>query len=77
MEESGVLAGSFFLPTMTALIPKRNVDEIYSPRFVQDERIRWGSLVEHFRHIFHDSPQYIARAPGRLNMIGECVQALY
>lgn len=59
---------------MTDLIPNCSVEEIYSPRSVQDERVRWSSLTEHFRHTFHNEPQFIARAPGRLNMIGECVQ---
>ncbi|EST07909.1 Galactokinase galactose-binding domain protein [Kalmanozyma brasiliensis GHG001] len=49
-----------------------SLDEIYSPAGVLKNGQRWDSLATKFASVFSGSkPDFIARAPGRVNLIGE------
>lgn len=45
--------------------------EIYSPARVAPEGQRWDALTSKFEQSFGHRPTYVARAPGRVNIIGE------
>lgn len=51
------------------LVP--SLDRIYSPAAVAKEGARWNELTEAFESIFGKKPGFVARAPGRVNLIGE------
>ena len=52
------------------------LEEIYTaPGSVAREGARWNRLVEQFQAIYGEEhrPHFVARAPGRVNIIGESV----
>ena len=53
------------VPTVTAL------PEIYTAQAVPEERARWGRLLEKFQETYGAPAQFVARSPGRVNIIGE------
>ena len=59
---------------MTDIVPNRRLEDIYSEETFSKEEVRWNGLAAHFERMFHRKPEFIARAPGRLNMIGEYVR---
>ncbi|PVU85574.1 hypothetical protein BB559_006943 [Furculomyces boomerangus] len=54
-----------------SLVPTaESLSDIYSEKIVQ-RGVRYQKLVEQFEHIYGEKPTFIARAPGRVNIIGE------
>ncbi|KAF3909697.1 Galactokinase [Arthrobotrys entomopaga] len=58
------MAGSL-VPQVTSL------DEIYAPEALLSQGKRWNELAEKFQSLYGKNPDFIARAPGRVNIIGE------
>ncbi|WFD34009.1 galactokinase [Malassezia cuniculi] len=59
---------------MTDTIPVlETADQVYPKDAVQRESARWAHLQEQFSRIYNTPAQFIARAPGRVNLIGEHV----
>ncbi|KAN0066514.1 galactokinase [Thecaphora frezii] len=62
-------------PNMTVSDPVPLVsalDAIYSPAGVLKNSKRWNDLAHQFKQLFNGTtPDFIARAPGRVNLIGE------
>ncbi|KAK6538766.1 galactokinase [Orbilia ellipsospora] len=58
------MAGSL-VPQVTSL------DEIYAPEALLSQGQRWNQLAEKFQSLYGKAPDFIARAPGRVNIIGE------
>lgn len=59
---------------MTGTIPiVSSLSEIYTPDVLPGQKARWQSLLSTFETIFPGSekPQFVARSPGRVNLIGE------
>ncbi|SOV04897.1 related to GAL1 - galactokinase [Ustilago sp. UG-2017a] len=49
-----------------------SLDSIYSPAGLLKNSSRWSSLASYFSSAFNgEAPDFIARAPGRVNLIGE------
>lgn len=44
---------------------------IYSKERLVKEGSRWDNLRQRFKELFDHEPQFIARAPGRVNLMGE------
>ncbi|KAK6512371.1 galactokinase [Arthrobotrys musiformis] len=60
------MAGStVFVPEVTSL------DEIYAPEALLSQGKRWNDLAAEFERLYGKTPDFIARAPGRVNIIGE------
>ena len=52
------------------------LEDVYSSREAQlKQGQRWDALTKRFQESFGDKPQFIARAPGRVNVIGEHLPA--
>lgn len=50
----------------------RDLDVLYTPGDLQSQKQRWGNLSHRFSEIYDgSSPQFVARSPGRVNLIGE------
>lgn len=47
------------------------LEKIYSAQRLFKEGQRWDGLRTRFEHEFGQAPQFIARAPGRVNLMGE------
>lgn len=45
--------------------------DIYTTESVADQQIRWNSLLEKFQARYGSPAQFVARSPGRVNIIGE------
>ena len=48
-----------------------SIEAVYSPEAVQTQQKRWSRLSSHFSEIYGQSPEFVARSPGRVNIIGE------
>lgn len=59
--------------TITApLVPyATSLDEVYPPTQVAALRPRWNTLLEQFHRHYNHKPDFVARSPGRVNLIGE------
>lgn len=59
--------------TVSDPVPLVNaLDAVYSPAGVLKNAKRWDELTTKFAQLFHgEKPDFIARAPGRVNLIGE------
>lgn len=53
------------LPLATSL------DEVYTPGSLLHQGQRWDQLAQAFENEYGLKPQKVARAPGRVNVIGE------
>lgn len=53
------------VPTATSL------HDIYPEEAVPVELKRWESLVAKFQDLYGKKPDFVARSPGRVNIIGE------
>ncbi|KAI1828548.1 galactokinase [Xylaria intraflava] len=53
------------VPTVTAL------QDIYTSQALADQQVRWKSLLQKFQAHYGISAQFVARSPGRVNIIGE------
>lgn len=50
----------------------QSLDKIYSQApAVAREGVRWDGLTKHFEQLYGKKPDFVARAPGRVNIIGE------
>ncbi|SLM37192.1 galactokinase [Lasallia pustulata] len=49
----------------------QSIEAVYPPEAVQTQQKRWSRLSSHFSEIYGHSPNFIARSPGRVNIIGE------
>ncbi len=49
----------------------RSIASIYTEDAVGAQTKRWSSLVDKFRSTYGHEPQFVARSPGRVNIIGE------
>ncbi|CAH7677081.1 N-acetylgalactosamine kinase [Phakopsora pachyrhizi] len=58
--------------TSDFILETSSLEDIYTSSSVSSQAIRWGNLINCFNKTFHtQSPDFIARAPGRVNVIGE------
>ena len=59
--------------TMNSAVPvARDFGVLYTPEALPSEKKRWADLREHFSLLYdRKSPDFIARSPGRVNLIGE------
>ena len=58
--------------TMNETIPvTRSLESIYNPYEVQQQEKRWCSLRQQYLKLYGSNPAFIARSPGRVNIIGE------
>ena len=55
---------------MTSHLPLLDVASIYSAARQPREAQRWHALTQHFEHAYGAPPHFVARAPGRVNIIG-------
>lgn len=53
------------VPTATSL------HDIYPEDAIDVQEKRWENLLQCFKNEFGDLPEYVARSPGRVNLIGE------
>jgi galactokinase len=59
-------------PVEAETVPAREkLGGIYHDVEVREESERWASLYKGFESVFECSPDFIARSPGRVNIIGE------
>ena len=49
----------------------RSLDFIYEPSELPAQQKRWATLRKQFYNIYGKAPDFIARSPGRVNIIGE------
>ncbi|KAI9279061.1 galactokinase [Umbelopsis sp. AD052] len=54
-----------YIPTYDSL------DAIYDKSFVAKQGARYQALLDKFEQTYHRKPDFIARSPGRVNLIGE------
>lgn len=59
------------VPTATSL------RDIYPEDAVPQETKRWESIIAKFEKLYSKKPDFVARSPGRVNIIGEvrCLEA--
>ena len=48
-----------------------NIEILYPPEAIEAQKKRWAHLINHFKHIYIHTPVFVARSPGRVNIIGE------
>jgi galactokinase len=53
------------VPTATSL------SDIYPEEALPAETKRWESLLAKFKDLYDKQPDFVARSPGRVNVIGE------
>ncbi|WFD05743.1 galactokinase [Malassezia vespertilionis] len=52
-----------------------SLDQVYAPPAQERERRRWSALNSRFETLYHQKPSFVARAPGRVNLIGDVIPA--
>lgn len=58
--------------TMDEPVPTTDsIDPLYPTANLPSQRIRWQNLVKHFEDKYGGKPAFVARSPGRVNLIGE------
>lgn len=50
---------------------KSSLAEIYPEAALKSQTKRWQALVSKFKETYGKAPDYVARSPGRVNLIGE------
>lgn len=60
-------------PQSSSILEPDSLDRIYTNPSIENQSARWSHLIRSFHQTFdqHPTPQFIARAPGRVNIIGE------
>ncbi|MBW0491128.1 hypothetical protein O181_030843 [Austropuccinia psidii MF-1] len=53
------------------VLAAKSLEEIYTQPSLPAQTTRWASLTELFKKNYSHLPQFVARAPGRVNIIGE------
>ncbi len=50
----------------------KSIEILYPPETIEEQRQRWAQFICFFKKIYkHERPLFIARSPGRVNIIGE------
>lgn len=49
----------------------RSLEDIYTSDALPTQTGRWNALLSQFKSIYGKSPEFVARSPGRVNIIGE------
>ncbi|KAK3318251.1 ribosomal protein S5 domain 2-type protein [Apodospora peruviana] len=49
----------------------RSLEDIYTADALSSQTKRWSSLVSKFELVYGQAPEFVARSPGRVNIIGE------
>ena len=49
------------------------LDAVYAPASQEQETQRWNALQTRFSEVYGRAADFVARAPGRVNLIGEYV----
>lgn len=49
----------------------KDLAEIYPEDYLDRQTKRWNSLISTFKETYGKLPDYVARSPGRVNLIGE------
>ena len=49
----------------------RDLDVLYTQGDLQSQKERWNNLTRRFSELYGSPPQFVARSPGRVNLIGE------
>lgn len=49
----------------------QSIDQIYTHNALPAETARWSRVMGQFESIYNKKPSFVARAPGRVNIIGE------
>ena len=59
--------------TMDGSVPvASSIESLYAPEALEIQQQRWTRLVHVFKESYGDkSPSFVARSPGRVNIIGE------
>ncbi|KAI4246807.1 MAG: hypothetical protein L6R40_001836 [Gallowayella cf. fulva] len=58
--------------TMDEPVPvTRSIDSLYPDADVPTQKQRWQNLITHFEEKYGKKPTFVARSPGRVNLIGE------
>ncbi|KAI5866406.1 ribosomal protein S5 domain 2-type protein [Durotheca rogersii] len=47
------------------------LQDIYTPQALAEQSLRWESLLDKFQALYGAPAQFVARSPGRVNIIGE------
>lgn len=64
---------------MAGLVPQLDsIEEVYaasstSPKIASEHKTRWNRLISSFSKTYGHKPDFVARSPGRVNIIGEHV----
>jgi galactokinase len=65
---------SFYIPYPTMDVPTAtSLRDIYPEDAVPVETKRWESLLAKFEALYGKSADFVARSPGRVNIIGEVI----
>mgnify|MGYP002620637899 FL=1 len=57
---------------MAGTVPiAHSLEDIYTPDALPAQMERWDALQEKFESIYGHAPEFVARSPGRVNIIGE------
>lgn len=48
-----------------------SLDEVYPINQLGSLRLRWNTLLQEFQRHYNHKPDFVARSPGRVNLIGE------
>ncbi|KAM7201992.1 Galactokinase [Rhypophila sp. PSN 637] len=57
---------------MTVSVPiARSLEDIYTSDALPSQTKRWDALLSKFQSIYGQAPDFVARSPGRVNIIGE------
>ena len=49
----------------------RTIDALYPSANLPSQKERWQNLLAHFQETYGKAPNFVARSPGRVNLIGE------
>ena len=59
-------------PSMAGPVPvARSLQDIYTDDAVATQTTRWTRLLDRFRSVYDHGAEFVARSPGRVNIIGE------
>lgn len=58
---------------LTAIPVTSSLDQVYTPSSLLSQGARWDALFSKFQESYGAPVESVARAPGRVNVIGECV----
>ncbi|WEW55076.1 galactokinase [Emydomyces testavorans] len=66
------------MPNTEELVPQtQSIADVYPSELADDltvapdQQARWTGLIKRFKHLYGELPDFVARSPGRVNIIGE------